>query len=62
MGIGSDLDGGFPAKEAAIQTMAGLDAVKAALLQHLSADQIEGVMGRNWLTFFGRSLPTRVGN
>jgi membrane dipeptidase len=62
VGIGSDLDGGFPAKEAAIQTMTGFDAVKAALRQHLSADQIEGVMGRNWLTFFGRSLPPRVGN
>jgi membrane dipeptidase len=58
VGLGTDLDGGFDAKEAALSDLAELKALRALLRHHFSASQVEGIMGTNWLEFLSRSLPS----
>jgi membrane dipeptidase len=57
VGIGTDLDGGFDAKQAPIKDLSDLKELAARLRAHFSRAQVEGVMGENWLDFLGRSLP-----
>ncbi|MGI8562871.1 MAG: dipeptidase [Candidatus Dormibacter sp.] len=57
VGLGSDLDGGFKASEAAIRREGQLSRLGQLLQRHFSARQVEGIMGTNWLEFLGRSLP-----
>jgi membrane dipeptidase len=57
VGIGTDLDGGFDAKQALIKDLAGLKELAVRLRAHFSRAQVEGVMGENWIEFLGRSLP-----
>jgi membrane dipeptidase len=57
IGLGTDLDGGFDSREAPIQDLSGLKELSARLRKHLSKEQVEGVMGGNWLEFLERSLP-----
>ena len=57
VGIGTDLDGGFGAKEAPIKDLSHLKELATRLKAHFSRAQVEGVMGENWLEFLGRALP-----
>ena len=57
MGLGTDLDGGFDAKESPIADLGGLKELATRLRKHFSRAQIDGVMGENWLEFLARSLP-----
>ena len=57
LGIGSDLDGGFPVDKAAIRSVSGLSEIAARLRRQFSNEEVEGIMGANWLSFFQRSLP-----
>ena len=58
VGIGTDLDGGFDAKQAPIKDLSHLKELAVRLRAHFSRAQIEGVMGENWLEFLERSLPS----
>ncbi|HEY3084664.1 MAG TPA: membrane dipeptidase [Candidatus Dormibacteraeota bacterium] len=58
VGIGTDLDGGFDARYAPIDSLAKLKELPARLRLHFTRSQVEGIMGANWLTFLQRSLPS----
>jgi membrane dipeptidase len=55
--LGTDLDGGFDARHAAINNLARLKELPARLRRHFSQAQVDGIMGGNWLAFLERSLP-----
>ena len=57
VGLGTDLDGGFDARHAAIDDLAKLKELEARLRLHFNRSQVEGIMGGNWLEFLSRSLP-----
>src|SRR5205823_10156436 len=57
VGLGTDLDGGFDAKHAAMKSTSGFATLEKKLRKHFTASQVEGVMGANWLRFLGESLP-----
>ena len=57
VGIGTDLDGGFDTRHAAIDNLGKLKAVQARLRLHFNRTQVDGIMGNNWLEFLSRSLP-----
>jgi membrane dipeptidase len=59
VGLGTDLDGGFDARQAPFAEMAKLKELPAMLRRHFNRAQVEGIMGGNWLDFLGRSLPPR---
>ena len=55
--LGTDLDGGFDARYAAIDSVAKLKELPALLRRHFSKTQVDGIMGTNWIDFLERSLP-----
>lgn len=57
VGLGTDLDGGFSARQAPFDNMSKLKELPALLGRHFSRAQVEGIMGGNWLDFLRRSLP-----
>ena len=57
VGLGTDLDGGFNAKGAAVRDTRELPDLRPKLRRLFSAQQVEGVMGENWLRFLAASLP-----
>jgi len=57
IGIGSDLDGGFDAREAAIGSLDGMRALRLALVRLFGETHADGIMGANWLRFLDRVLP-----
>ncbi len=58
VGIGTDLDGGFDARYAAVRdTREIASALPRTLRKHFSPAQVEGIMGGNWIEFLQRSLP-----
>jgi membrane dipeptidase len=57
VGLGTDLDGGFDARDAPVSDLSELRQVPRLLRHHFSAPQVEGIMGMNWLGFLSRSLP-----
>ena len=57
VGLGTDLDGGFDGRYAAIDNMSKLKELIPRLRRHFSRAQVEGIMGGNWLDFLSRSLP-----
>jgi membrane dipeptidase len=59
VGLGTDLDGGFDARHAAIHDLAELKELPARLRLHFNRAQVEGIMGGNWLAFLERSLPEK---
>ncbi|HEY6875901.1 MAG TPA: membrane dipeptidase [Candidatus Dormibacteraeota bacterium] len=61
VGLGTDLDGGFNAKGAALQDTRQFADLAKKLRKHFSAQQVEGVMGENWLGFLRASLPVYAG-
>lgn len=61
VGLGTDLDGGFDARQAPIDDLLGLNELEARLRLHFNRAQVEGIMGGNWLSFLERSLPSAAG-
>jgi len=57
VGLGTDLDGGFDARYAPIDSLAKLKELPARLRLHFNRSQVEGIMGNNWLDFLNKSLP-----
>jgi membrane dipeptidase len=57
VGLGTDLDGGFGSKYAALTDLSDLRRLPGLLRRRFSAAQIEGIMGTNWIEFLRRSLP-----
>jgi membrane dipeptidase len=57
VGLGTDLDGGFDAKQAPMNALAEFRELRARLTKRFSKTQVDGVMGANWIEFLGRSLP-----
>jgi membrane dipeptidase len=57
VGLGTDLDGGFDARQAPMNDLAELRELRALLSARFNKTQVEGVMAGNWLEFLGRSLP-----
>ena len=55
--IGTDLDGGFDARYAPVDSVSELRELPGLLRRHFSRAQVEGIMGENWLGFLARSLP-----
>ena len=59
VGLGTDLDGGFGAREAPIDSLARFKELRARLRLHFNQNQVDGIMAGNWLRFLERSLPAR---
>jgi membrane dipeptidase len=57
VGLGTDLDGGFGAREAPLDRLTKLKELPARLRLHFNRSQVDGIMGGNWLGFLERSLP-----
>jgi membrane dipeptidase len=57
VGLGTDLDGGFDARHAPVDSLLKLRELRARLRLHFTQAQVEGIMGGNWLKFLERSLP-----
>jgi membrane dipeptidase len=57
VGLGTDLDGGFDAKHAALQDTRDFAGLRSKLRRAFTAEQVEGIMGNNWLRFLRSSLP-----
>jgi membrane dipeptidase len=57
VGFGTDLDGGFDARQAPMRDLGEFRALRARLTKRFSKTQVDGVMGDNWIEFLGRSLP-----
>ncbi|TMB47878.1 MAG: peptidase M19 [Chloroflexi bacterium] len=57
--LGTDLDGGFDARQAPFDDLAKLKELPPMLRRYFSRAQVEGIMGANWLRFLERSLPGR---
>ena len=57
VGLGTDLDGGFDARQAAIDRLSKLKALQAKLRLYFNHSQVDGILGTNWLAFLERSLP-----
>lgn len=57
VGLGTDLDGGFDARQAPLDNLGELRQLPVRLRRHFSRAQVEGIMGGNWLEFLSRSLP-----
>ena len=57
VGLGTDLDGGFDARQAPMKDLAELKDLAARLRKHFNRRQVEGVMGDNWINFLRSSLP-----
>jgi membrane dipeptidase len=57
VGLGTDLDGGFDARQAPMKDLTELRELRARLTTRFSKRQVDGVMGGNWIEFLGRALP-----
>jgi membrane dipeptidase len=57
VGLGTDLDGGFDSRHAPLSNLSQLKNLPVRLRKHFSREQVEGVMGTNWLEFLARALP-----
>ena len=57
VGLGTDLDGGFDARQAPMNNLAQLRELRTRLTARFNKTQVDGVMGGNWIEFLGRSLP-----
>jgi len=57
VGLGTDLDGGFDARQAPMNDLGELRELRTRLVARFNKTQVDGVMGGNWIEFLGRSLP-----
>jgi membrane dipeptidase len=55
--LGTDLDGGFTGRDAAVRKLSGLAGLRPRLLKHFSGEQADGILGENWRSFLMRALP-----
>lgn len=61
VGIGSDLDGGFGREStpAELDTIADMPKIAGALTEAgFSEEEVDGILGENWLRFLKRTLPS----
>ncbi|MEP7105339.1 MAG: membrane dipeptidase, partial [Chloroflexota bacterium] len=59
VGLGTDLDGGFPAARSPVDRMEDLAELRRLLRRRFTKADVEGIMGDNWIAFLRRSLPAR---
>ena len=62
-GLGTDLDGGFGKEQSPhdLDTIAELPKIAEILSRRgYSQDDIEGILWRNFVDFFGKALPSRT--
>jgi len=59
VGLGTDLDGGFPAAWSPVDRMEELAELRRLLRARFTKPDVEGIMGENWIAFLRRSLPAR---
>jgi membrane dipeptidase len=59
VGLGTDLDGGFPAAQSPVDRMEELAELRRLLRRRFTKADVEGIMGDNWIAFLRRSLPAR---
>lgn len=57
VGLGTDLDGGFDAKHAAMGDTKDFATLRKKLRRAFTTEQVEGILGNNWLTFLKANLP-----
>ena len=57
VGLGTDLDGGFDARQAPMNDLGEFQELRKRLVARFNKTQVDGVMGENWIEFLGRSLP-----
>ncbi len=57
VGLGTDNDGGFAAKDSPLRSLSRLPGLESMLRVHFSKGQVAGIMGGNWIEFLRRSLP-----
>ncbi len=57
VGLGTDSDGGFAARDSPLRNLKRLPALAPLLRAHFSRVQVEGILGGNWIDFLRRSLP-----
>jgi len=57
VGLGTDSDGGFAAKDSPLSNLNRLPGLESMLRPHFSKGQVAGIMGGNWIDFLRRSLP-----
>jgi membrane dipeptidase len=57
VGLGTDLDGGFDAKHSAMGDTKDFATLRKKLRRPFTAEQVEGIMGNNWLRFLKQNLP-----
>lgn len=59
VGLGTDLDGGFPAARSPVDRMEELAELRRLLRARFTKRDTDGIMGDNWIAFLRRSLPAR---
>jgi membrane dipeptidase len=59
VGLGTDLDGGFPAAWSPVDRMEELAELRRLLRRRFTKADVDGIMGDNWIAFLRRSLPAR---
>jgi membrane dipeptidase len=57
VGLGTDLDGGFDAKHSAMRDTREFATLRTKLRRAFTAEQVEGILGNNWLRFLKENLP-----
>ena len=57
VGLGTDLDGGFPAAWSPVDRLEDLGELRRLLRRHFTKRDVDGIMGGNWLAFLRRALP-----
>jgi len=59
VGLGTDLDGGFPASWSPVDRLEELAELRRLLRRRFTKAAADGIMGDNWIAFLRRSLPAR---
>ncbi|MDQ6692365.1 MAG: membrane dipeptidase [Candidatus Dormibacteraeota bacterium] len=55
--LGTDLDGGFGVRDAAVHDLAELARLRPLLRRHFSGAAVDGILGGNWLRLLRSALP-----
>jgi len=58
VGLGTDLDGGFASDAAPLRSLSQLSNLGLRLRRDFSSEEVDGILGGNWLRFLKRALPT----
>jgi membrane dipeptidase len=57
VGLGTDLDGGFPADRTPLRRLEQLQGLRDLLRRRFTQRETEGILGGNWIGFLRRNLP-----